>query len=249
MVMNDRELVPTQSAFLELKAERAGMQEGYRFLDEKRLILAAEILANLKTYEALLRDWRALEQRARASFRAAIGRHGLEGLTVYPPLQADCRLHCASRSVLGVRIEELVAPKTEGPKKAGPHRAAISMAFDEASDEPAEPAETAGASTAATDPALIAFSTLFQSPEADACREVFAELMPIATRLAVLTGNLERLRSEYLRTARRARALENLLLPELDMQLSLIENALEEQEREEAVRVRHGGSLRGLEPP
>ncbi|WP_200346136.1 V-type ATP synthase subunit D [Halochromatium glycolicum] len=263
--MNDRELVPTQSAFLELKAERAGMQEGYRFLDEKRLILAAEILANLKTYEALLRDWRALEQRARASFRAAIGRHGLEGLTVYPPLQADCRLHCASRSVLGVRIEEphetkregssRAEPEPSGPElsrpessrpepsragsnKAGPNGAQPQTAFDEADEESAESIAAGDAPTGKTDPAPAVFSSVFQSPEADACRAVFAELMPIATRLAVLTGNLERLRGEYLRTARRARALENLLLPELDAQLSLIENALEEQEREEAVRVR-----------
>ena len=38
--------LPTQSAFLELKEERVGMQEGYRFLDEKRLILAAESWPN-----------------------------------------------------------------------------------------------------------------------------------------------------------------------------------------------------------
>jgi vacuolar-type H+-ATPase subunit D/Vma8 len=50
--MPDRELIPTQSAFLELTAERAGMREGYRFLDEKRLILASEILANLDAYDA-----------------------------------------------------------------------------------------------------------------------------------------------------------------------------------------------------
>ena len=62
--------------------------------------------------------------------------------------------------------------------------------------------------------------------------------MPLAARLAVLTGNLERLRVEYLRTSRRARALEDVLLPEIDERLGVIDNALEEQEREEAVRVR-----------
>jgi V/A-type H+-transporting ATPase subunit D len=45
--MTERAIVPTRSAFLELKEERSGMREGYRSLDEKRLILAAEILAEL----------------------------------------------------------------------------------------------------------------------------------------------------------------------------------------------------------
>jgi V/A-type H+/Na+-transporting ATPase subunit D len=66
-------------------------------------------------------------------------------------------------------------------------------------------------------------------------------LLPIAARLAVLTGNLERLRVEYLRTSRRARALEDVLLPEMDARIDVIDNALEELEREEAVRVRRQG--------
>jgi V/A-type H+-transporting ATPase subunit D len=76
-----------------------------------------------------------------------------------------------------------------------------------------------------------------QSPEADACRAAFADLLPVAARLAVLTGNLERLRGEYLRTFA-APALEDVLLPEMDARLAAIDNALEELEREEAVRVR-----------
>ena len=57
-------------------------------------------------------------------------------------------------------------------------------------------------------------------------------------RLADLVANLERLRAEYARTARRARAMEDVLLPEIDGTLSAIDTALEELEREEAVRVR-----------
>jgi virulence factor Mce-like protein len=55
---------------------------------------------------------------------------------------------------------------------------------------------------------------------------------------ADLVANLERLRAEYARTARRARAMEDVLLPEIDNTLSAIDTALEELEREEAVRVR-----------
>jgi V/A-type H+-transporting ATPase subunit D len=77
-----------------------------------------------------------------------------------------------------------------------------------------------------------------QSPEAERCRAAFRNLVPRAAHLAALAGNLERLRLEYTRTARRARALEDVLLPEIDDTLKGIDTALEELEREEAVRVR-----------
>lgn len=218
--MPDRELVPTQSAFLELKAERAGMQEGYRFLDEKRLILAAEILANLKDYDATRVRWRRLETAARETLRAAVGRHGLDELSIYPPAAADCRLATERRSVLGVRIEAL-APVD--PESAAAPAAAAAPGAGSDGPVPSDPTPNPPAN---------------QSPEADACRAAFAALLPVAARLAVLTGNLERLRGEYLRTARRARALEDVLLPEIDARLAAIDNALEELEREEAVRVR-----------
>lgn len=225
--MTDRELVPTQSAYLELKAERAGMQEGYRFLDEKRLILAGEILANLRDYDATMARWREAEAAARDALRAAVGRHGLDEIGVYPPAVADCGLVTTSRSVLGVRVEV--------PARAGQETAGVD-------------GRTAGAGAAASDAddgsdsdaGAAAEPCAIQSPEGEACRAAFSALLPIAARLAVLTGNLERLRVEYLRTSRRARALEDVLLPEIDERLGVIDTALEELEREEAVRVRRG---------
>jgi V/A-type H+/Na+-transporting ATPase subunit D len=211
--MTDRELVPTMSAFLEAKAERAGMQEGYRFLDEKRLILAGEIMTNMRDYALAHARWREAEAAAREALRAAVGRHGLDELGLYPPGRIDCGLATRSRIVLGVRIED---PEPDAPTAA--HGA-------DAEQQQAAPA-----------PAN-------QSPEADACRAAFADLLPIAARLAVLTGNLERLRVEYLRTSRRARALEDVLLPEMDARIDVIDNALEELEREEAVRVRRQGVI------
>ena len=205
--MSGREIIPTQSAYLELKAERAGMQEGYRFLDEKRLILASEILAQLKDYEETIARWRRAQADALAALRAALGRHGIEELSVYPvPKVLDCESAETSGSVLGVRVVQLSPLAEEGDQAASLSSADVSGAL--------------------------------RSPEADACRARFAQLLPLASRLAVLTGNLERLRSEYVRTARRARALEDVLLPEIDDSLSAIDNALEELEREEAVRVR-----------
>ncbi len=80
--------------------------------------------------------------------------------------------------------------------------------------------------------------TLAESPEAELCRAAFARLIPRATRLAAMVANLQRLGSEYARTARRARALEDVLLPEIDETLRSIESALEELDREEVIRAR-----------
>ncbi len=213
--MSGPEIVPTMSAYLELKAERAGMQEGYGFLDEKRLILASEILAVLAAYERAVVDWNEARTQALDAVRAAVGRHGFESLSVYPADDlANCRVATNPRRVLGVRVESALDAPTAAPESAS-------------SDEDA--AGRAGA-------------RILHSPEAESCRACFRRLVPIAAELAVLTGDLLRLRDEYLRTARRARALEDVLLPEIDADLHAVDAALEELEREEAVRVRRAGT-------
>jgi len=198
--MPDREATPTHSAFLELKEERAGMQEGYGFLDEKRLILASEILVQLARFEQEMGAFRGDYALATSSLRAAAARHGIEGLTLYPTApDLGGELQIVSRSVLGVMVQEaelLVADPESMP-----------VAVD-------------------------------QSPEAEQCRDAFRALIPRAARLANLAGNLERLRLEYRRTARRARALEDVLLPEIEERIKSVDIALEELEREESIRVR-----------
>jgi V/A-type H+-transporting ATPase subunit D len=76
------------------------------------------------------------------------------------------------------------------------------------------------------------------SPEVEHCRGCFAELIRLAAPLATLTGNLERLRFEYRRTERRARALEEVLIPEMNGIIADIEVRLEEMDQEEAIRTR-----------
>lgn len=194
-----REVSPTHSAFLELREERQGMEEGYHFLDEKRLILAAAMLGELQRYEAAFAQFRSAYAAAIESLKAALARHGLEDLQTQPaagPWRGA--LSIEGRSVLGVLVNEVEC-------RAG--------------EEEPEPPPVG-------------------SPEAKSCRERFAALIPLAARLAAMTGNLERLSFEYGRTARRARALEDVLLPELEQELKIIDTALEEQEREEAIRVR-----------
>ncbi len=45
--------IATRSAYLQLREERTGMREGYRFLDEQRLILAGELLQELAVCDTL----------------------------------------------------------------------------------------------------------------------------------------------------------------------------------------------------
>jgi V/A-type H+-transporting ATPase subunit D len=79
------------------------------------------------------------------------------------------------------------------------------------------------------------------SPEANACRDLFAQVVRQAAALAALAGNLERLRQEYVRTERRTRALEDVLIPELEQALGSLETRLDEAEREELIWGRRHG--------
>ncbi len=194
------DIVPTRSAFLELQEERHGMREGYRFLDEKRLILAGELIAELGRYETLKRRFDTLYRDAVATLRSALERHGLEELGVYPALRTlDARIDTRTRNVLGIHVKE---------------------ALPESGVSRSEPA-------------------VFPSPEANHCRRLFQQVLHQAAALAARDGNLRRLWEEYRLTSRRARALEDVLLPEMDETLRLIDSGLEEQDREEAIRVRH----------
>jgi V/A-type H+/Na+-transporting ATPase subunit D len=85
-----------------------------------------------------------------------------------------------------------------------------------------------------------AAAPLDRSPEAEGCRAAFLELVARAAVLAGIGGNLERLSAEYRRSVRRARALQDVLLPELDQTLYDIETRLEELEQEDAIWMRQG---------
>ncbi len=196
-----RQATPTRSELLGLRDERQLIREGYQFLDEKRIILAHEVLRQLSTYTDVRSRYRSLHAEAVAQLAAATARHGLEGLAVYPPRQAlpggpDHRI----RRFLGLDILEFEGLAAEAP------------------DRPDAPA--------------------FPSPEAERCAASFAQLTGLAAELALLYANLLRLIAEYRRTERRARALENVLLPEIDASIHFMEEQLEAIDQEEALRVR-----------
>lgn len=198
-----RQVTPTRSAYLELKDERQLIQEGYEFLDEKRMIVAQEMLRQLGAYRESLAAYMTAHREAVNALAGAAARHGLEGVTVYPPADLeDWELRRSTHRFLGV---ELIRP--EG---------------------------TSGESCRGLPPA-------YPSPEAELCGQRFVALVSLSADLAARTTNMRRLITEYTRTERRARALENVLLPEIDDSIDFMEEQLEALEQEEALRVRFVG--------
>ncbi|MDD5176161.1 MAG: V-type ATP synthase subunit D [Sterolibacterium sp.] len=76
------------------------------------------------------------------------------------------------------------------------------------------------------------------SLEAEDCRAAFSVLMQQLAVMAAMSGNLARLYREYRRSVRRVRALQDVLLPELDGEINEIETQLEELERDELLGAR-----------
>jgi len=187
-------------AQLELKDERQLVKEGYKLLDERRIRLAAEIRAQL----AQLRHWqemlRPAQEVARSALLAAVDRHGLEELSVYPALASDeDELEMARNRLFGIEL-------LKAQWRAG-------------AANPMQP-------------------PVIPSPEARTTARVYHALLEPVLTMAVCGVNLRRLLREYTRTERRARAIENVLLPEIESNLKFIEEQLEILDQEETARVR-----------
>ncbi len=197
------EVAATRSAALELTDERRLMRQGYEFLDEKRVLLAAEMLRQLRALEARSAAFRDELTAAAAALAAAVERHGLEHLLVYPASPTPPARTRDRRVFLGIPLLE------------------VRSAAEAAVEEPA-----------AIDP----------SPEAKACRASFERLLHSAAEIGARAGNLRRLAREYRRTERRAKALENVLLPEVEGAIKYVEELLETMDRDDAVRARWSAS-------
>jgi V/A-type H+/Na+-transporting ATPase subunit D len=198
-----REVTPTRSAALDLADEQKLMRQGYEFLDEKRILLATEMLDQLGAYRRRSEDFALALTEAAAALAAAVERHGLDNLQTYPVPTAAPATAASDRTLfLGVPL------LTVGP-------------LVPASDPPSP----------ALDP----------SPEAKACRAAFDQLTWLAAEIGLRSGNLYRLEREYRRTDRRAKALENVLLPEVEDAMKRVDEQLDTMEREEAIRARWSG--------
>lgn len=196
-----RDITATRIALLELKDEQRLVQEGYSLLDEKRIVLAQEIRRQLARLAELRRECGALENDARARTMAALGRHGLDELSVYPTLSLAADDMSVRRSrllgleLLAVHVEVSAPPPTR--------------------ELPVNP-----------------------TPEARRCAQAYRDWLPRAVEMAACSVNLRRLVQDYVRTERRAKALENVLMPEIESSLKLIEDQLESIDQEEIARLR-----------
>jgi V/A-type H+-transporting ATPase subunit D len=193
-----REVTPTRSTAIELADERKLMRQGYEFLDEKRMLLATEILGQLKMYQKRSDELVAATRQAANALAAAVERHGLDQLQLYPKPPPPELPMPERKLFLGLVMLSVGAPPQAQP----------------------------AAQDAIIDP----------SPEAKSCRAAFEDLLWVSADLAARAGNLSRLAREYRRTERRARALENVLLPELEQAIKMIDEQLDMMEREEAIR-------------
>jgi V/A-type H+/Na+-transporting ATPase subunit D len=194
------DLTPTRSLLIALAEERRTMREGYAFLDEKCLLLAGEMLRQVRAHQTLARQLAVLQRDAAAALAAALARHGLHGLQVYPPAVAQERIRIDRRSLLGVTT---LRAQVTGERGVAP-------------------------------------AAVFPSPEAEACRAAYRRVADVLAALAALSTSLARLLAEYRRTVRRVRALQDVLLPELDADIADIDTRLEDLERDDAIAVRFG---------
>jgi V/A-type H+/Na+-transporting ATPase subunit D len=192
---------PTRSFVLEQKDERRAMQEGYVFLDEKCLLLAAAMLRELRRYDQAGIALRALLAAAGAALAASVRRHGLQEMQCHAAPGSDpLALQTQQRSLMGVALLDATATRED----------------------------------------LQVTEPVYPSPEAEACRDAFGALTAQLATVAAMSGNLERLHREYRKSVRRVRALQDVLLPELDRDLYEIETQLDELERDEALGARWG---------
>lgn len=83
------EQLPSRAALLELRRERAVIDQGYRFLDEKRIALGQELMNMLREHARLAGEFRSATMEARTALAKALERHGLESLQLYPAAPAD----------------------------------------------------------------------------------------------------------------------------------------------------------------
>ena len=89
-------------------------------------------------------------------------------------------------------------------------------------------------------PAVRPPEGLLPSREVERVAEAYLALSVSAASLGAVSANLERLAAEYRRAIRRARALHDVLLPELDAAVLDMETRLEDLEREDAIAMRLG---------
>lgn len=78
------EISASRSALLELRRERELIEQGHRFLDEKRIQLARELLHRLDAWKGLLNDLDTAESEAAQIFADAVAAYGILDIASHP---------------------------------------------------------------------------------------------------------------------------------------------------------------------
>lgn len=92
----------SRSAWLELKEEQKLVNDGYEFLDEKAMLLAAEMLEQKKLYAESRKRFLALCESAADKLVHAAADQGLDGMQVYPAAKLKGpTIEVAERSCIG----------------------------------------------------------------------------------------------------------------------------------------------------
>lgn len=107
----------SRSAFLDLQDEQRLVNDGYEFLDEKRILLAAELLRQRSAWRDARAAFMAHWGQAAKALPAAAADQGLEGLLVYPRSSLEnARLQVAERPYVGqVMLEADIELGDTGP--------------------------------------------------------------------------------------------------------------------------------------
>ena len=79
----------SRSAFLDLQDEQRLVNDGYEFLDEKRILLAAELLRQREAWREARTVFMDRWDAAAKLLPAAVADQGLEGLQVHPLYSSD----------------------------------------------------------------------------------------------------------------------------------------------------------------
>ena len=195
------DLIATRGAALALAEEKNLIETGFGFLDEKRILLATNLLRELKEWQQVLKEYRIESESAANALKSAVWRHGLEGIQLYPAPRLNV-------GTIPMRVTNYLGVKLVSEPDLNWYVEPVIGAVD-------------------------------SSAQAEDCRQAFAKLVPLAARLAVKQSNIARLIKEYRATERRARALENVLLPEATAALRKITDYLDEADQEEAIRIRN----------
>lgn len=111
-----RALSASRSAFLELKEELRLVNDGYEFLDEKRILLAAEMLRQRELYRTAAHRFTELCGNAASALTDAAADQGLDGLQVYPAAELDdARVQTRARPYVGQMLLETRLEPGESP--------------------------------------------------------------------------------------------------------------------------------------